>query len=1135
MISTSQNSNSSEIEYIHTRVKTILTSEEALYQSIQYIENDKKRILITAIKLDIKEGSDIFTTYCNGDYSESFPHKEIIFACDQITFDAACHFPSCDIKIFCRQLIFTEKAQIKTAGKNSFTKSPSQKDGRNGNNGGDVTLHCLEIKMPTNLNIPCIVTNGDDGQDPKPGQDGKNGKNCTLNDDKTITNLESFSDFTRYLLKTNAINKWQFNEYFRNLSDKKFNPFDKVYSGYTMRSIKLYPSKSYPNQYFNKGDNKKPTDGTDAVPPGKAGDGGSSGSLTFNTFSDSHLKIVQAYEHNTGTPGETAPTAQGGKAGKPMYTMSVYFEYKHNSDEVLVEKKDWLTTKNGKNAFGEPGKQGNQGKVIKLGKEHYWIHPALADVFIKWAKDQYIQGATDINELKHLLKVYYNSINQFTESELQESQEWREGRYILFSSAQNELKNMLSYMERGVDYFGNPVGFMPTFSVYGAKSIYKQILDDSLYTIIVTQAINESYEKVTDQKKLIFSFIDKLNASIEETKEVMNESSKKLNDLNNEVEELNNKRKEKQDELNERKKIVRKKAKGEEKKIRLIDTIFDGVSLACKVIPYGQPALGIVGGGASDIFKDIVDNNLDPTKKDIPIDWNKGNRLKDFYSAYKIYLENNEKTYEDENTREKLINDLKKLSDNKDIREGSLTDAQKEEIFKQKSNIKNQILILDKKNSLIEKGLANGMAIFNDLKVDKKRINLLFEKLLKEDEKSQSLIQKIKVLNDKVAKLYLKIESEHKSISKGQSFILSSINKISNLVTTQIDESKEFNKGIVDTLNSFKHTAYERIYYFQYLLIKSYEATFLKPFNKSFASESFIKELNKMLHKKESISLLDNVDEIKKALKEMILNHVKFDKEDYHNAWNADTIGQDTKFKLRISQTIDGIINPYLKVINQNIAKLSNANERTSASVIFPLSFFRDADTLSIYRESKLFEINLSKIYFSFCDLEGNQIKNSKGDLLIDTRMENKSGDSDTIDSGGDKFLFEQGVIVFKLQAPSEGIIRIPNKKIAFRPENEWIWSWEYDLQEGKKPDDKKLIIGKSSIDGIIADWEEAKTIDKTKLLAPIPLEGDYSLTFNCPTFEIIQTTRSNEVIKHIVRPQINKLEFSIGFYGKMN
>jgi predicted outer membrane repeat protein len=463
-------------------------------------------------------------------------------------------------------------------------------------------------------------------------------------------------------------------------------------------------------------------------------------------------------------------------------------------------------------------------------------------------------------------------------------------------------------------------------------------------------------------------------------------------------------------------------------------------------------------------------------------------------------------------------------------------DKDNPEIRKKRADIKDKLERMDKRQALVKEGLSKGKEIFNNLKVDEAKLEIIYQKLLEEDPDSQQLIQDIKKLNKKLALACQKIEKASDLIGDAEAFILNVTDKVSYLIGNQIDAEMPFNEGVMNVLSDFRRDAYDRIYYFQYLFMKAYEAAFLKPFSKSFASQNFMDGLNKTLqqYKHNSTDFFDNIKKIKDAVKALVLTHSNFDYDDYKTAFTEATIGRKQNTTLRFGELREGKENLYLATMNSSIAKAGKDKEVKSISLSFPISYFRDESLLSDYTETKLCEIKLHELAFKFVDEQGNPVLDSKKNLLIDTRSSETSGKT-FLSAGGESFSIESASCVFTLQAPRRGVVRTDKYNgYVFYTENDWVWSWEYDFVDGVKPSDKQLSIGQSTAGAIINDLDKkASQIDKDKILSPIPFEGEYRLTLGCPILNLTVHSNDNKLIK--VRPQIHTLSFELAFYAKAN
>ncbi|MDR0798948.1 MAG: T9SS type A sorting domain-containing protein [Dysgonamonadaceae bacterium] len=209
-------------------------------------------------------------------------------------------------------------------------------------------------------------------------------------------------------------------------------------------------------------------------------------------------------EHSTRTPGN------GGNGGVITSTIDVseFCDVVHGSAGIQLDNKDQIQG---------AGRHGNDGSFSFYEKEFTWLHPNFISAVVKHAKDAYLNIYNGYT---------YNIFSEYTQSiaDLKASDEWNE----LSNEAKMELNNSDAEMQaliyrigQNLDYFGNPIGWVPMLSFEINKMAFEQEIEKAIRVMYLSYWLkhidrnNEQYinacneaiklikQDLTDNKELI--------------------------------------------------------------------------------------------------------------------------------------------------------------------------------------------------------------------------------------------------------------------------------------------------------------------------------------------------------------------------------------------------------------------------------------------------------------------------------------------------------------------------------------------------------------------------------------------------------------------------------------------------------
>ncbi|MGB6222736.1 choice-of-anchor Q domain-containing protein [Haloferula sp.] len=353
-----------------------------------------------------------------------------------------------------------------------------------------------------------------------------------------------------------------------------------------------------------------PTSGGDAAAPGQPGDGGNAGVLT-----SSHGAISGVYEAGQagapGTPDSAGWTSEtgycrGGVRGFPDQAIHIYAWTSGAFDQTAHISEDGRSeTFNGRNEAMRYGNAGAVGSRISQGNEFSWVHPQLLRQVLAGIKDDYLQNR--ITDAEAALAGYSTLIENYRTASIWSPQlsdyvhPWDDAppmtRYEL-NQIYDEMQILRQQIVGGLDYFGNPNGWVPMLSFEFTKNLFDQEIDRSLDIIYLSRWIS----RMQDDASVMYAALDtastKLKVEIDQAKIDYDVAEATLLNLTGEGQTIRTSINNLQQQLQLRDNTLRQDAKENVAPSDWEVGLRVGLKVAgtmCEMIPVYQPALGGAG------------------------------------------------------------------------------------------------------------------------------------------------------------------------------------------------------------------------------------------------------------------------------------------------------------------------------------------------------------------------------------------------------------------------------------------------------------------------------------------------------------------------------------------------------------
>lgn len=539
--------------------KSILSKEDRRYINIQtnilnkktnfnfrFFKDGLRHLIISGKRLVIVPGHSqgLFEVLNN-----SPDLYKVILESEEIVFGGKLNLPSTHLTIKAENVIFNSNSQISTIPLAKETRPEQFANGEKGLTAGRVELWGKQVSILPRK-IPLFLLGGGKGQSAGLGQDGTVGSSITA-----ISNNILYRCFK-----------------------KRIEVCDLVIGKDKRETTRC--REDYKN--VCEGRNTWPQNGSNALAGGIPGNGGQGGIFITNQGS-----LLNWTSLKGGDSGERADSYTGGNPGNPNPAI-------HNIYGRIISKR----FKSGKSvdspaAFEPVGKKGRfkiiQSKTNWIGKESF-KHSYL------YAKDAFLAGH------RLLAKEEFQKIS----------------KNITLNDAykdDNDLKLLnqksivwLQKLSTHLDYFGNPLTWVPSLSFESNLSLFNTEINNSLDTLYLSYWLKKHFNNVNQMREGLEASSLNLFKDISQKREQHTTGLKKIPLLKKKVENLKIEEAELQFLLKELEIKIYDMARRnviDRNKVPFFKKALKVLAAVSKVVPAGQPAFGVIANSLNQFVQKI--------------------------------------------------------------------------------------------------------------------------------------------------------------------------------------------------------------------------------------------------------------------------------------------------------------------------------------------------------------------------------------------------------------------------------------------------------------------------------------------------------------------------------------------------
>jgi len=744
--------------------------------------------------------------------------SKLTVICDTLTVRCRWWLPECSVTIFARRIEFEGNGCIDTSpapwdmpnAQDSVGRTPGA-NGANGRRGGDVRVQVEDVVVPQGSRAARIITDGGNGQGGGRGQNGGDGKSAS----GTLWLGDDYVDKDYYIdsgMKTTVEVK-----------------LDK-HRGKTVLGIR----RIWKVAEFLTGSNtvwgttEPPGNGTSAVAPGDAGDGGAPGKLSTN-----QPGIAALWSGKPGKAGRQAPTAKGGSAGWP--TQSVFYEctYYHelhlwgsddNSKSAKVSHKEY-STRDGDSFTGKAGKDADPVAAdLSETEANIWLHPAIVPLVQDYVRTRYLSDERD--EAKRLVDIYSEV---FLEPLPTGQRIWRQKDGAYWRGLQTEFATLSQRLAAHLDYFGKPAGYSPMLSLTGAFQLYRMEVDMALEVLMFTAWIaakQGQQQEGADAAEAAARLILKDNMRIAEG---LQEAQTRAEKLKQDVLDLERAQNAVQGKLDEKRTELYNKASGDLARIGQIKFAVNLAAALCQVIPCGQPILGGVASMGADAV-DLLDKEPDEVMKNLKT------RLGDTVSAYKTMQKDTEEVVK------KAKSEAQELAK---ARGEKLSVDQIKELSKSKPSAW----------STVGKGLAPAAGhlkkAYESMQLPQSEIEARLAKLGAQDPVWKALSKEIKDLIEQRAAVHATMLDLGQQVGQGYSDIATNLDSLAALYDKEASaRTRLLGANTLKIIEGMRNRARLTLTEALYNVVRAFESSLFRPVSINWSLDRLAEDINTLLAEK---------------------------------------------------------------------------------------------------------------------------------------------------------------------------------------------------------------------------------------------------------------------------------------------
>jgi hypothetical protein len=750
-----------DLKYVHLTVKK--NQKLNNLNNIKYV-NGTREIVITGkhIVLDNNDTQELFIHIQNAkDLSR------LVIEAETLEIKTHLNLYQTHVSIRAKSLILTEQGAINTSPLHHVNRAAPFKNGRDGLKGGDIEIYVESITGLKDRTQPFLISNATNGQDAGHGEDGARGTNAVI---KKAPNF--------YLYQ--------------------FEKCQNDGGGAGDHHKKIMASTCH-LKTNNKG--SRSGNGKDAKVGGFPGKPGTPGRIKTNFEIDAALTL-----QNGAIAGNTDIKRIGGAPGKPAKTCERFESTKNRRNKTsncrIAVKGDDIEPRISSLMMTK------SSKAIVTNEK--WFSENIISYMLKYAKDLYLnEYILDTKIELSKIKILINTNNKI----------FPRKRLLL-----SEINALEYKLYSRLDYFGNQKSWTPNFSfAVNYKSFQKEV-KTAMKTLFYTHLLDLDIQNVGNKKASIISFQENLAQEAQETSKELNSHLNKWDSLKVDIAELEVSQEEFETELKILDREISEMAR-HNTSIPFMKKAVGVFAAASKVIPVGQPTLGLVGMGVETLYA------MSESHKPVGELLKKGSTLLKSIEDMDIAKAQGE-----------LHEKLRSISPERlaEFTKAPVGESPSDRIERIKSEVLKKKDLVNEMVSFykpISDSISSQISLYQSQEMDKGTLNKEINRIKNSHKIYNKVVKKLKKLLAQKTKVRNDVVLVSMMFTQGVNRITANYLTISDLYS-ELSKDVNLNKTqLKQIIARYKRSASERLMYYHYRLAKSYEYKTLMPYNRTFDLE----------------------------------------------------------------------------------------------------------------------------------------------------------------------------------------------------------------------------------------------------------------------------------------------------------
>ena len=527
------------------------------------------------------------------------PVRSLTLCADHLVIHDELYLPETDVRIFAREITFEGQACIDTSplawqrdrARGAVETGAKGDDGVHGRRAGDLLVHFHRLNTAGGVAVRFVLRGGH-------GQDAGEGMRWTAGTSYASTGSKSLRYASLWPWKTKKTVTAEFDV---PATYVKASQWDGTLGRALAIKDRDLASFGAPNC--------RPTSASGGQAPGTPGNGGDAGQFTSNQ------RIADGLIDRTGGAcGRKAADVPAASGGRPASWAHYEVTYYYTAPDSKGSWSEARKTAHGTTADGvaypapaAPKELGASPEPVVNGSANAWLHPFLTQVVLRFARDLYLADRVDTTA--EILSVYRQAFDT-DGGRTPEGAGWESDAHC--EAVKAEVGTLLHRIASHLDYFGNPLGWTPLFSLQSHMRMYEREVDAGLQTLIMTRWVRHAAEREQNALAAMDDAIANLSADTAEAGESIDAAEGVLRRVEEELASLRRALLAVQDALEVRREALRVAAGNDLLMRARINFAAQALGAVCTVIPVGQPALGVVGALAPVIARHATDADSEP-------------------------------------------------------------------------------------------------------------------------------------------------------------------------------------------------------------------------------------------------------------------------------------------------------------------------------------------------------------------------------------------------------------------------------------------------------------------------------------------------------------------------------------------